>query len=167
MDKPRLPSRSDRTTAGSSGVRARVAAHWRRLAPLALVTAAPLLNAACDPAPQPACVPGGNQDWRSTIEASAHWVAVGTAFQVEVTFHSTDPNLDLQQFDFDATGGQIVSQTYDAATKSMVVLVAPVAVDYINVYGRVACDGGSSDINANLTLSPNPVDGAAIPVTVQ
>ncbi len=161
------PSGRDRSPAKTQAVRERVRARWQNLLPLAVVAAAPLLNAACDPAPEPYCAADGNRDWVDTLEVSARWVAAGGSFQIEVTVHVTTYDLSINESEFAVTGGTLDSVDPDLGIRTYVLLVTPDASNDVQVSGAVDCDGGPGRFDVVLSDLGSPSDGATIAASIE
>ena len=165
-DKTRLPL-SNETPAPRRGpsARERVVRRFRKLAPLAVIAAAPVLNTACDPAPEPYCTQEDSV-LVANIVAQAVWVdAGGGAVRLQVTitvsqqymslsgtYLVTGGTLDTTQ---NVTGGQVLDITPDSGVTEVVV-----TSDFLCTE-----TGGTFQVKITWTGTPAVGDTAQVEVT--
>ncbi|MBN2192440.1 MAG: hypothetical protein JW751_06455 [Polyangiaceae bacterium] len=159
-------SGSAAATRGARSVRERVYERWQSLAPLAVIAAAPLLNTACDPAPEPDCTE--SRIWVGSIAASARWIDQNGSFRVELTISSDAPDISLASLEPSVDGGTVESTTFHAGTPAEYVLViTPGEAGSLRVTATAECRAGASDFRVTLGPLGLPADGIAIPTEVE
>ncbi|MFO0757518.1 MAG: hypothetical protein U0359_13560 [Byssovorax sp.] len=166
MSDPKLPLAPSPPNAA---VRERVQARLQRLAKLAVIAAAPVLNTACDPAPDPYCQQSDAGTWKTDLSATAAWALVadgGTDLQIEVKLTSTNNSVSASSSGYTATGGTISSS--EATDTGVVIRVVPDAgATEIKVSGQIYCDTLTGSLDILLTPSGTPAAGAKVPATIQ
>lgn len=164
--KVRLPLSNDAPPARPApSARERVIQRLKRLAPVAVLAAAPVLNTACDPAPEPYCSEGDPVDWVANVTAEAVWIDDGTgALKIQVTLKSTDQFAYLPS-SYTATGATIESTT-PSETGDVLILVPNAAVTEAKIAGELSCEGYPGPFEVTLTWTGMPAAGDAVTAKV-
>lgn len=149
-----------------SGVRARVIRRFRKLAPVAVIAAAPVLNTACDPAPEPYCSEGDPADWVANLTASAAFIDDGAGgLKIQLTLTLQDAYAYLDTTSFVADGGTI--DTMDGTSAEYNLTLTPnTGVTEMKVTGQLGCDGYPSPFEIALSWTGQPVAGDKVTATV-
>jgi hypothetical protein len=154
-DKPRTPP----------SPRDRVRARAQRLAQLAVIAAAPVLNTACDPAPAPSCASDSTANLVKEVSATALWIQEGAIFEVQITVAGDGYGIVFADQGFTVTGG--TPGNIDVSSGNLVMTITPDAgATQITLTGKVTCAPLATDYHLTLDVSGTPAVGAAVPVTV-
>lgn len=155
-DKPRAPS----------SPRDRVRARAQRLAQMAVIAAAPVLNTACDPAPSPSCSTTSAADLAKEVSASAVWFKDASgAFLIQLTVQGQTWDVTLVDHGFTVTGA--TPSAIDGSGTALDITLTPDAgATQITLDGKITCSPLTTDYHLTLTLSGTPTEGAIVPVTV-
>ena len=152
--------------AAGSTARERVRRRMLALAPLCVVAAAPLTNAACDPAPDPYCSQATPDVQRQSLYADARWVAEGGTplIELDLSLSSVYP-LGLGT-SFSVVGGTLAQST--PVGSGMKLTITPDAgASELRVSGTLTCQGSGTAFTAILALSTPAEAGVSIPTTIQ
>ena len=164
--RDRPPHRSPSPEEPSS-VRERTRKRMVALGGLAAVAAMPLVNTACDPAPEPYCYRSDPTTWLASVRANATWVADGGVSLVELRLTTIGGYPLTIPEDFTVVGGTL--QSTSAVSGGVALLVAPAAgATSVRVEASVDCEGSSATpFSVTLDVSGSPVGGAVVPTTIE
>jgi hypothetical protein len=166
MSNPQQPSDREELLDGDdeakSWLRERVRQHLRRMAPLALIGATPLLTAqACDPAPVPACEESyGN--WKSKVSGHAVWGEDNGSKIVILAVVSSESRIQPPS-SYTIVGGSILT-----SGKSDLVRIKPDAgAEHITLRGQLTCGTYNPEsFQITIDLIPPAGSSADAPPTV-
>jgi hypothetical protein len=168
MRNPQQPSDrqelldADADADARSCLRERVRQHLRKMAPLALIAAPPLLTAqACDPAPVPACEDTWGS-WKRKVSVRAVWGEDNGSKIVILDVASSEERIQPPA-SYSIVGGSILT-----SGKSSLVKIKPDAgAEHITLSGQLECGTyGSEPIRITIDLVPPTGSSAAAPPTV-
>lgn len=146
-------------------VRERVIHRFQKLGPIAVIAAAPVLNTACDPAPEPYCTEGDPADWVANITAEAVWIDDGMGgLQIQLTIQSEDAYAYLTT-NYTATGATVASSN-QGETGQVLVLIPDSGVTEAKVAGELSCDGYPGPFTVTLTWTGTPAVGDTVTTSI-
>ena len=138
-------------------LRERVRQHMLKMAPLALVAAVPLTNAACDAVPPPICT--NSHDWYNYLSSQASWGEDHGNRIVLLDFRLSSTDLHLP------TSYTIVGGSFLTTGKSDQLRIKPDAgAVVITLQGTMSCGGGYGGSYSNsisITIDLVPGDGGS------
>jgi len=143
-----------------SWLRERVREHMLKMAPLALVAAVPLTNAACDAVPPPICA--SSHDWYNYLSSQASWGEDhgNRIVLLDLRLGSSDLQLPTS---YTISGGSLLT-----TGKSDQLRIKPDAgAEVITLQGTMSCGGGygGSFFNSiSITIDLVPRDGGSADV---
>jgi len=165
-DKHRLPLSNEVPAGNGRSVRDKVIRRFKKLAPVAVIAAAPVLNTACDPAPQPYCTQNDPSEWVANVKAEAVWIdGGGGVLEVQLTLTSSDQYALLAAEGYTAKGGTIDSTTFQNDGYVLVVTLDAAATE-LTVSGELNCDGYPGPYDVKLAWSGTPKAGDKLTATV-
>lgn len=164
-EKKRLPISNEATTVKKGrSVRERVIQRFHKLAPLAVIAAVPVMNTACDPAPEPYCTEASSV-WVSEVQAEAVWVDAGAGkLAIELTLTVNHELLSLPGT-YTAQGGTI-DTTKDVTGGQLLSITPDAGVTELTVNGSVDCEFDVGPFDVKLTWTGTPVAGDKVTATV-
>ncbi len=145
-----------------SSLRERVRQHMRKMAPLALVAAAPLTNTACDPVQQPICSQSSDQ-WLLRIGATSSWGEEGGVTVIVLKLTSSHVTLPTA---YAVEGGTLVALT---PGPPLVLKLRPdPGATRIVLTGTLDCEGRTGPLAVTVDLTPgdggNPDAGPLVTI---
>jgi hypothetical protein len=152
--------------ATGSTARERVRRRMLALAPLCVVAAAPLTNAACDPAPDPYCSQATPEVQRQSLYADARWIAEGGTPRVELDLSLSGVYPLVLGESFSVVGGTLEQRSPVGSGVALTIQPDPGASE-LRVSGTLNCQGSGTAFTAILALSTPAEAGVAIPTTIQ
>jgi hypothetical protein len=124
------------------------------MAPLALVGATSLTNAACDPAPSPVCE--NSRDWSSYVSSHASWGEDHGNRIVVLDLRVSNGELGFP------TAYTIVGGSLLTVGKSDQLKIKPDdGATVITLQGAMVCDGFKSSVTIKITIALVPPDGGS------
>jgi len=164
-EKKRLPiSNEEKAPKKGRSVRERVIQRFHKLAPLAVIAAVPVMNTACDPAPEPYCTEASSV-WVAEVKAEAVWVdAGGGNLRIELTLTVNHELLSLSGT-YTAQGGT-VDTTKDVTGGQVLDITPDAGVTEVTVSGSVDCEFDIGPFDVKLTWTGTPAAGDKVTATV-
>jgi len=138
-----------------SSLRERVRQHMLKMAPLALVAAAPITNTACDCVPElpPACQ---QLHWETQVSARARWALDHGSRIVILDLGVTDAELQISP-SYTISGGAFLT-----VGKSDQLKIKPdEGATMITLHGSMTCGDGYGPRDLTITIDLVPPDGGS------